>query len=444
MKYCDVQYNDYGVYVKNTNPSNVFQNCTFQNCAVYGVYSYLTLIQPNAVKFTDCTLSNNAYGMTAVNSRVDFLSTNPNDATKGILNNGAYGTVQYDGGRLYLSGFRVANNGTSSSSPGVWVGRATAYTIFTPDSSVAGNNWVYGNSGSQINIYQTGGFVFLGDATRGGYNHVYGNCPWIVNGGTTLCRAQRTYWGAPSPPYQCPPPANCFSAYVDYSNCLSAGNIPVAEPMQSPNEVTRSLAGTGQDAAAGLVNVIAKMDERNYDRAISMLDSLIQKKSDAQFLNNYAAERFHALIGRGDLAGAEGALTWIRSNVNSFDADELRLLAQTLALEKAGRNPGVSIRPELSKNVDLISVRDRIELLGNYPNPFNAATEIRYSLPAPMRVTLKVFDVLGREVKTLVDEEASPGDKALSFDASSLPSGIYFYRLQAGNFVAVRKMLLMK
>ncbi len=80
----------------------------------------------------------------------------------------------------------------------------------------------------------------------------------------------------------------------------------------------------------------------------------------------------------------------------------------------------------------------------NYPNPFNPVTEVKYDLPENARVSLKLFSVLGQEVKTLVDEVQDAGFKTVSLDASNLASGIYFYRLQAGNFFDVKKMLLLK
>lgn len=83
-------------------------------------------------------------------------------------------------------------------------------------------------------------------------------------------------------------------------------------------------------------------------------------------------------------------------------------------------------------------------LSDNYPNPFNPSTIINYSLKDNGVVTLKVFDVLGKEVQSLVDEQKEPGTYSVNFNASDLPSGIYFYTIQSGNFSASKKMILLK
>jgi photosystem II stability/assembly factor-like uncharacterized protein len=93
-------------------------------------------------------------------------------------------------------------------------------------------------------------------------------------------------------------------------------------------------------------------------------------------------------------------------------------------------------------------------LCQNYPNPFNPTTKIKYSIPSNQNplpgegrgglVTLKVYDILGNEVATLVNEQKSPGEYEVEFDGSSLSSGIYFYQLKSGSFIQTNKMLLMK
>jgi len=83
-------------------------------------------------------------------------------------------------------------------------------------------------------------------------------------------------------------------------------------------------------------------------------------------------------------------------------------------------------------------------LTQNYPNPFNPSTTIVYQIPEMTFVIIKVYDILGNELRTLVDEEKSAGIYKINFEAGNLPSGVYFYRYQAGNFIDTKKMLLLR
>jgi hypothetical protein len=80
----------------------------------------------------------------------------------------------------------------------------------------------------------------------------------------------------------------------------------------------------------------------------------------------------------------------------------------------------------------------------NYPNPFNPITSINYSVPKTSYISLVVYDVLGREIKTLVNEEKLPGSYSVQFNGSSLSSGIYFYAMRTKNFNAIKKLILLK
>jgi hypothetical protein len=80
----------------------------------------------------------------------------------------------------------------------------------------------------------------------------------------------------------------------------------------------------------------------------------------------------------------------------------------------------------------------------NYPNPFNPTTIIRYALPARTYVTLSVFNALGQQVGTLVNDTQEAGYHEVRFDGRSLATGVYFYRLQTGDFIQTRKMLLLE
>ena len=86
----------------------------------------------------------------------------------------------------------------------------------------------------------------------------------------------------------------------------------------------------------------------------------------------------------------------------------------------------------------------QFELYQNYPNPFNPTTIIRYSIPEQTHVSLKVYNILGSEVKTLINKQQSIGNYTVELDGLRLPSGIYFYRIVAGDYIDTKKMVLMK
>jgi len=87
---------------------------------------------------------------------------------------------------------------------------------------------------------------------------------------------------------------------------------------------------------------------------------------------------------------------------------------------------------------------DKALLYQNYPNPFNAQTAIRYVIPSESYVTIEIFDILGKKVETLVNRDETPGTHSVTWDASDFPSGIYFYRLNAGKYSATYNMTLLK
>ena len=86
----------------------------------------------------------------------------------------------------------------------------------------------------------------------------------------------------------------------------------------------------------------------------------------------------------------------------------------------------------------------KFSLEQNYPNPFNPITKISYQIPEPGIVSLKIYNVLGKEITTMVNEKKSAGEYEVEFDGSKLSSGIYFYRLFADGFSITKKMLLLK
>ena len=93
-----------------------------------------------------------------------------------------------------------------------------------------------------------------------------------------------------------------------------------------------------------------------------------------------------------------------------------------------------------------LSMGEKIEyiLSQNYPNPFNPTTSINYSIPLNAFVTISIYDLLGRNVKTLVYENKLAGDHSLIFDASDIASGVYYYTIKANSFIETKKLIVLK
>ncbi len=145
---------------------------------------------------------------------------------------------------------------------------------------------------------------------------------------------------------------------------------------------------------------------------------------------------FTISLNDDDGTGREHQITWsIKNNVTN---QWWNTPAQWPAVAMAGRGTATSIDDEGE-------LPNKYALHQNYPNPFNPSTAIRFSLPTAERVTLKVFNVLGKEVATLLSNQPmSSGNQSVEFKASDLASGIYIYRLEAGEFVQTKQMVLLK
>jgi hypothetical protein len=106
---------------------------------------------------------------------------------------------------------------------------------------------------------------------------------------------------------------------------------------------------------------------------------------------------------------------------------------------------GITFAPDASAIREVAgALPDRFALHQNYPNPFNPKTGVRFQVPGVSDVKLVVYDLLGREVAVLVNEKKAPGRYEVQFDGKGLASGVYLYRLTAGTFSQVRKMVLLR
>ncbi|NWG29748.1 MAG: T9SS type A sorting domain-containing protein [Ignavibacteriaceae bacterium] len=165
---------------------------------------------------------------------------------------------------------------------------------------------------------------------------------------------------------------------------------------------------------------------------------------------------FAGTCGDGVFLSSDNGENWNSVNSGLPNYSLIRSLFVSGNYLYAGISNGGIWRRPLSEMIT--SIKETPEILPaqfileqNYPNPFNPSTVISYQLPVSGDVTLKVYDVLGNEIATLVDEYKPAGSYEFEFNASShsgevrnLPSGTYFYQLRAGSFVETKKMILMK
>ena len=105
---------------------------------------------------------------------------------------------------------------------------------------------------------------------------------------------------------------------------------------------------------------------------------------------------------------------------------------------------GILLTATIPSSVNELELTSAFHLFSNYPNPFNPTTKIKFQIPETGITILKIYDVLGNEVTVLINEEESAGSYEVEFNGTGLPSGIYFYQLKAGNYVATKKMILLK
>jgi ligand-binding sensor domain-containing protein len=163
-----------------------------------------------------------------------------------------------------------------------------------------------------------------------------------------------------------------------------------------------------------------------------------------------------AVSGTNLFAGTDGGVFLSTNNGTSWSTVDSGLTnTNVLSLAVNGTNlfvgtwgNGVWVRP-LSEMVTAVennhnNIPNHFELKQNYPNPFNPSTTLSFVIGHSSFVDLKVYDVLGREVATLVNEEKPAGNYQVKFNAANLPSGIYIYKLQAGSLTETKKMILLK
>ncbi len=186
--------------------------------------------------------------------------------------------------------------------------------------------------------------------------------------------------------------------------------------------------------ASDIIFYIAGINGNNGD-----LNSL--PKSAQIGLNNNIFANFYVPNGTLWLTGLTDA-------TGAFIAKDVRVGLNVDVYEKSafeGSNaPKAAANNAARKSAQIVPLPETYMLLQNFPNPFNPSTTIKYALPENEKVIIDIYDLLGRKVAELINGEVDAGYHEVTFNASNLASGVYFYRLSAGSFTQVNKMLLMK
>lgn len=161
---------------------------------------------------------------------------------------------------------------------------------------------------------------------------------------------------------------------------------------------------------------------------------------------NPRGDVFLGTNGGGAFRSTDGGLTWDGINGGLADTVVSDLSINNEGYIVAGTPHGVfrTVSSSLATVPRGPPVPPSVHLSQNYPNPFNSATNISFDLPRRTYATIKVFDVLGREVSTLVDDVLNAGPHIIAFAPGGFSTGVYFYQLRAGGATAVKKMVLVK
>lgn len=284
--------------------------------------------------------------------------------------------------------------------------------VFNPDDLPWVNPVFISNSGHETNFNFEQRFSQYSCPSLGIYDSVTNRMSTVLFGGLSLYR-----WDS-----------NLQQAVIDSCN-FGSGLSPCIPYITDITSITRFSDGSVKDS---ILNITFPDGLLIGTNASFFYNSNLPVYNNGVIKNNNLIDR--TLIGY-IYGGLEATENNPRSRVSP------RKAGTTFASNKIFK---VFLTSDKTSSVNEIMNINNYVLNQNYPNPFNPSTEIRYRISEDRNVLLKVYDILGNEVATLVNEFKDAGSYSVSFDAGKLSSGIYYYQLRAGEFVETRKMLLMK
>ncbi len=496
LTYCDIRYANVSAIFSNTEPNSYMFNDTISYASSNPVSVANVNTANTALTVYKCGIKNNQSGWISVNNAKVKISNSR-------IENNSRGVYVANAGLAYIDSSRIQNHILN----GVEVTGAVSRLSLSPDEIKGGYNTLSQEGSKEVYVRSSGTAVLGYTASglpRAGYNNITNSYTFtgrlVYNANATTQQARYNYWGTNT--------TNGFYGSVDTTFRLGSpvATPAKAEPVltgREPNSTTinsteivdwigqlksqvegdstdaeealyhlQTLAGVGgkyanvlqipwEDfllkirsstrlpglrLASSALYIQSLMDEYRFDDAISAASDLQLQEVNDDFWQFCQTRRIFASAGKGDMAGAVSALKDLKTSTRELDRDAITAMEDYVALSK--RSPisdlGISVGLVKPSGSGIARKALTYSLEQNYPNPFNPNTRIDYTLPESKPVRLVIYDVLGSEVTRLIDEVQSAGYKSVTFDASSLPSGVYFYQLQAGNFSQVNKMLLLK
>ncbi|MBI1804139.1 MAG: S8 family serine peptidase [Ignavibacteria bacterium] len=215
---------------------------------------------------------------------------------------------------------------------------------------------------------------------------------------------------------------------------------------------TNSLSSSEMKLVARAFFLHDRLANRDFTTLFDRISSILATNPPDRYWISAQSALVLGYLAEGDIVSAKSAFLNMQLRASGISPEGVAHLAEMIGLAERMASPSIEQGPNNAESGVLLGDPKRIKpnkpttflLEQNYPNPFNPTTRFSYALPVDAQVSLRIFNVLGQEVSKVVDDFQTEGYKTVEFDASSLSSGLYFYRLQAGKFTDTKKMMLVK
>jgi hypothetical protein len=455
-----------GIYAENSNKIFI-QNCMFNNnyCSFDG--AALSVVFGSNVFVDKCTFTNNMSGYYGANAYIEASTAVIKNSTisNGYASFFGGGMAGWSAAVIRLENCKIQNN-IAGAVCGLYTASNTVSTIvnclFSGNVSNLGNGGGMGFSVSTATIINTtiaDNTVAQGGAGIWFYNStgtvknsiIWGNSPDAISvTGTTpnitYSNISTTFSGTGNISTDPRFDGNGFNPYsiLETSPCINTGNtdtsgltLPLYD-LAGNFRINENIIDMGAYEFTGIVPV----EMISFNSHVSGNSVLLVWNTSTE-TNNYGFDVERSFENVWTKVGfIEGSGTSVSESRYSFTDNNVLPGKYIYRLKQIDFNGEVSYYV-LKDAVDIITV-NVYSLEQNYPNPFNPSTLIKFSIMQAENVKINIYDALGNELNTLVNQFMSKGQHEVRFYAGNLSSGIYFYRLTAGNFTSLKKMLLFK